>query len=189
MVQGNGSSDPGEPLSPARMLQESWARAFSPTYQSTGLSEDLGQFGQDTVKLAAHLRRLVIVAAYIAVGLASVLVGTAVVATAFELLRLSGVIPSHGSQMTVPHLLPPGFLATVSGGGLLWRSARKRHRRPPGTGDVQSQQPPALRPTEAHCPGCRGHDDDQPDREPRASVPLESPRPSARRPRRSRNRP
>lgn len=94
MVQGNGSSDPGEPLSPARMLQESWARAFSPTYQSTGLSQDLGRFGQDTVKSAAHLRRLLVVAAYIAVGLASVLVGAAVVATAFELLRLSGVIPS-----------------------------------------------------------------------------------------------
>jgi hypothetical protein len=188
MAQGNGSSDPGEPLSPARMLQESWARAFSPTYQSTGLSQDLGRFGQDTVKSAAHLRRLLIVAAYIAVGLASVLVGAAVVATASELLRFSGVIPSHGNQMTVPHLLPPGFLATVSGGGLLWRSARKRHRRPPGTEGVQSQQPPALRPVEAHCPGCRGHHDDQPDREPPASVPPQRRGSSARR-RRPRNRP
>lgn len=161
MVQGNGSSAPGEPPSALRMLLEAWARELSPTHQSTGVSLGLDRFGEDTVKSAAHLRRLIVVAAYAMAFLAVLLVASAVLATAVEWLRLSGVLPSHGRQLTVPHLLPPGFLVTIaSGGGLWWRSVRKRHRSPPGTEGPQAQQPAVLRPTEGHCPGCRGHDED-----------------------------
>jgi hypothetical protein len=172
MAQGNGSPAPSGPPSPLRMLLGAWARVLSPTYQSTDLSQELERFGEGTVKSVAHLRRVLTVTVDAMALLAVLLVAVAVVATGAELLRLSGLLPSHGSQLTVPRLIPPGFLVTIASGSGLWlRSRRKRLRSTPRTVVSESEYPPADTGAQAHCRGCRCHDNDHPNGDQQATAP------------------
>lgn len=160
MENGNGASAPNGPPHDPPTLGEAWARELSPARQSAALASALDRFATRLPKLAyAALVALLIFVV--------ILVGAAVLATSVEILRWAGLLPSHGNQLTMPHLIPPIGLASAAGSGGLWlRSRRKQHRSSRRTTGSDSAQPAARTRVRDHQPCCRAHGNDHSD-EPR----------------------
>jgi hypothetical protein len=164
MEQGNGRSATGAPTHVPLTFRKAWSRELSPVKQSVALTKELDQF-------AIRLTRLAWAALVAGVILAGILVSAAVVATAVEILRWSDVLPSHGNQFTLPHLLPAGFLITPTSGGGLWlRSWRKRNSSPPEAGSADSTQHPTVPPPQDYGPSCPSQGDDHADGHPQAGA-------------------
>jgi len=127
---GEGSAGGNRPRDPHAFhgFRDAWARLFSPDRRSPELAEALDRLARRVVELVTRFSTVAFVAAVVVVVIVLGLVAVLAVGFAVDILRLCGLLPSHGSHLTPLRLAPPvGLLVSlVGGGGAWWHRKRKR---------------------------------------------------------------